>query len=85
MRIVYFAFDVKTGFCNTPLEQHEKRFRTQQQLIEELKQKQRKPVWPDTLLNGRNVDEYLWKGSPVGPLVQRIGAWISGLHSCFST
>lgn len=50
----------------------------QQQLVEEIKEKQRNTVWPDTLLNSRNVDEYLWKGSPNAPLVQRIGAWLFG-------
>lgn len=30
-------------------------------------------------MNGRSVDEFLWKGSPDAPLVQRMGAWIFGL------
>ena len=47
-------------------------------LIEEIKAKQRNTVWPDTHRNGRSVDEYLWKGSPDAPLVQRIGAWVFG-------
>jgi len=50
----------------------------QQQLIEEVKRKQRNTVWPDTMVNGRSVDEYLWKGSPEAPLVQRVGAWLFG-------
>ena len=29
--------------------------------------------------NSSSVDEFLWKGSPDAPLVQRIGAWIFGL------
>lgn len=51
----------------------------QQQLIEEVSRKQRNIVWPDTMVNGRSVDEYLWKGSPDAPLVQRVGAWLFGL------
>jgi len=50
----------------------------QQQLVEEIKQKQSNTVSPDTLHNGRSVDEYLWKGSPDAPLVQRIGTCIFG-------
>jgi hypothetical protein len=48
-------------------------------LIEEIKAKQSNTVWPDTLRNSRGVDEFLWKGAPNAPLVQRIGAWIFGL------
>ena len=29
--------------------------------------------------NSRGVDEFLWKGAPNAPLVQRIGAWIFGI------
>jgi hypothetical protein len=50
-----------------------------QQLIEPVKNKQRNTVWPDTLLNSRGVDEYLWKGSSDAPLVQRIGAVVFGV------
>jgi hypothetical protein len=48
-------------------------------VIEELEARQRNTVWPDTMVNGRSVDEFLWKGSPDAPLVQRMGAWIIGL------
>ena len=48
-------------------------------VIEEIEAKQRNTIWPDTLMNGRSVDEFLWKGSPDAPLVQRIGAWIFGI------
>jgi hypothetical protein len=51
----------------------------QQQLIEEIKQKQRSTVWPDALVNSRGVDEFLWKGSPDAPLVQRVAAWLFGI------
>jgi hypothetical protein len=51
----------------------------QELLIEQTKAKQRNTIWPDTFQNGRSVDEYLWKGSPDAPLVQRIGAVIFGL------
>jgi len=48
-------------------------------LIEEIEAKQRNIVFPDTVRNSRNVDAFLWKGSPDAPLVQRLGAWIFGL------
>ena len=48
-------------------------------VIEEIKAKQRNTAWPDTIVNSRGVDEFLWKGSSDAPLVQRIGAWIFGL------
>jgi hypothetical protein len=51
----------------------------QERLVEEIEAKQRNTVWPDTMINSRGVDEFLWKGSPDAPLVQRIGAWIFGL------
>ena len=54
-----------------------------QQLIEEIKAKQRNTTWPDTMLNGHGVDEFLWKGSPDAPLVQRVGAWIFGVTFMF--
>lgn len=54
-----------------------------EKLIEEVRAKQRNTLWPDTLLNGRSVDEYLWRGSPNAPLVQRIGACIFGLLFMF--
>jgi hypothetical protein len=46
--------------------------------IEEIKAKQRNTVWPGPLLNGRSVDAFVWKGSPVASLVQRIGLWLIG-------
>ena len=48
-------------------------------LVREVEAKQRNITWPDTMINGRSVDEFLWKGAPNAPLVQRIGAWIFGL------
>ena len=33
----------------------------------------------NTLINGRSVDAFLWRGSPSPTLVQRIGAWLVGL------
>ena len=47
-------------------------------LVEQVKAKQRNIVWPDTMINGRGVDEFLWKGSPDAPLVQRMAAWVFG-------
>ncbi len=51
----------------------------QQTVIEDIKGKQRNFVFPDTLRNSRGVDEFLWKGSPNAPLVQRMAAWMFGL------
>jgi hypothetical protein len=51
----------------------------QQRVIEDIKAKQRNFVFPDTLRNSRRVDEFLWKGSPNAPLVQRAAAWMFGL------
>ncbi len=48
-------------------------------MLEEVELKQRNTVWPDTMLNGTNVDAFLWKGNPKATLVQRIGAVIFGL------
>jgi hypothetical protein len=47
--------------------------------VEELKARQRNLVWPDALINSRGVDEFLWRGAPDAPLVQRVGAWLFGL------
>lgn len=49
------------------------------EFIAEFEAKQRNIVFPDTLKNSRSVDEYLLKGSPDAPLVQRVGAWIFGI------
>ncbi len=51
----------------------------QERLLEEIEAKQRNTVWPDPLRNTRDVDVFLWKGSPDAPLVQRIGAWMFGI------
>jgi hypothetical protein len=47
--------------------------------IGELEAKQRNTVWPDPMINSRGVDEFLWRGSPDAPLVQRVAAWILGI------
>jgi hypothetical protein len=31
------------------------------------------------MINSRGVDEFLWKGSPDAPFVQRIAAWVFGV------
>ena len=48
-------------------------------LIEDIEAKQRNTVWPNTMINSRGVDEFLWKGDPNAPLVQRMAAWIFGI------
>jgi hypothetical protein len=47
--------------------------------IEAIKAKQRNTVWPDTMVNSRGVDAFLWRGDPDAPLVQRIGTCVFGL------
>jgi len=47
--------------------------------IDEIRQKQRNIVFPDTVRNARSVDAFLWRGSPNPTMVQRIGAWLFGL------
>jgi hypothetical protein len=48
-------------------------------LIDEIKDRQSNTLWPDAMKNSSSVDEFLWKGSPDAPLIQRMGAWIFGL------
>jgi hypothetical protein len=47
--------------------------------IDQIRAKQRNILWPDTVVNGRAVDVFLWRGSPDPTIVQRIGAWLFGL------
>jgi hypothetical protein len=54
-----------------------------EKLIEDVSAKQRNTVWPDAMINSKGVDEFLWRGSPDAPLVQRIGAWIFGITFMF--
>ena len=48
-------------------------------LVDELRSRQKNIVWPDPLRNSRNVDEFLWRGSPSATPVQRLGAAIFGI------
>ena len=48
-------------------------------LTAEIEARQRNIGWPDSVVNGRRVDEFLWKGSPNPTVVQRIGACLFGL------
>jgi hypothetical protein len=48
-------------------------------MLEEIKDKQRNIVWPDTLRNGRDVDALVFRGSPKATLVQRIGILLFGV------
>ena len=50
-----------------------------QRVVEELKARQRNLIWPDALINSRSVDEFLWRGAPDAPLIQRVTAWLFGL------
>lgn len=52
---------------------------SRKKFIEEIKAKQRNTVWPGPLINSRGVDEFLWRGDPNAPLVQRMAAWIFGI------
>lgn len=49
------------------------------EFIDETRARQRNIVFPDTVRNGRSVDAFFWNGYPHPTLVQRIGAWMSGL------
>jgi hypothetical protein len=52
---------------------------SRKKLIEEMKAKQSNTVWPGPMINSRGVDEFLWRGDPDAPLVQRMAAWIFGI------
>lgn len=60
-------------------ESHRPSERRTRKVVEELKARQRNLVWPDALINSRSVDQFLWRGAPNAPLVQRVGAWLFGL------
>lgn len=45
---------------------------------EEIEERQRATVYPDRLRAGRSVDEFLWKGDPKAPPVQRAGLVVFG-------
>ena len=45
----------------------------------DIHQRQRNTVYPDTLRNARSVDSFLWHGSADATMVQRIGAFIFGV------
>jgi hypothetical protein len=47
--------------------------------VEDIRASQRNTLWPDLLVNSRNVDKFLWKGSPNPTLVQTIAACLFGL------
>ena len=46
--------------------------------IDQIKDKQRNTVWPGPLVNSRNADQFLWKGSSNPTVVQRIAALLLG-------
>ena len=52
----------------------------QQRFDEDVRQKQRNIVFPDTVRNDRLVNVFLWNGSPKPTAVQRIAAWLFGLQ-----
>lgn len=45
-------------------------------VLEGIDQNQRATTFPETLRAGRSVDEFLWKGDPKAPLIQRVGLFI---------
>jgi hypothetical protein len=55
-----------------------------QKFIEDIRSRQKNTVWPDSLRNGRSVDEFLWKGSASATLVQRMAAWLIGAFFLFA-
>ena len=62
--------------ANSP---HRPTAKSTQEVVDELKARQRNLVWPDALISSRRVDEFLWRGAPDAPLVQRVGARLFGL------
>ena len=56
-----------------------KRRKLLNRFIDDVKGRQENLLWPNTLVNSKNVDRLLFKGSPNPTLVQRIGAWLFGL------
>jgi hypothetical protein len=48
-------------------------------LRQDLEARQRNLLWPDTLINARSVDEFLWKGSPHPNGIQRAGMALFGM------
>jgi len=55
-----------------------KRDKTGQEFIADIRARQSNVVWPDVVINGRRVDEPVWKGSPNATIVQRIGMGLFG-------
>jgi len=53
--------------------------RDDRKFVEEMAAKQRNILWPNTLVNSRAVDAFLWRGSPNPSIVQRIAACLPGL------
>jgi hypothetical protein len=49
-----------------------------EEYTEELREKQRNLVFPQTMKNSRSVDWFLWHGVENPTLVQRIAAWLFG-------
>ena len=56
-----------------------KRHKTGQDFIAEVKTRQRNIVFPETVANGRRVDELFWKGSPDATVLQRVGMGLFGM------
>jgi hypothetical protein len=48
-------------------------------LVKEVEFKQRNTTWPDAMVNAKDVDELLWKGSQRITKVQRVGIALLGL------
>ena len=51
----------------------------QRRLVEDLEAKQKNTVWPGTLINGRGVDVFLWRGTAHPTCVQSMAAVLFGL------
>jgi hypothetical protein len=50
-----------------------------EKLVDEVKHKQSNVTYPDVLLNARNVDALLWKGSHRVTKIQRVGVLLLSL------
>jgi hypothetical protein len=64
---------------NPPMDERRKEQHPIEELVHEVKFKQRNTTWPNTMVNSSRVDEVLWKGSRRITRVQRVGVAILGI------
>ena len=57
---------------------------TEDTFLDDVRDRQRNTVWPDTLRSEFSVNALLWKGSRNAPIVQRVGIAVIGFAFLFS-